>query len=85
MEHQLIEGVICAISTGGDESGAAGFVDGLVERGLLSKDLADNIDPRSDLAVLLTPRVFTARAAVPSPIESDKIYFFDSGSEKIIL
>jgi hypothetical protein len=43
LEHQLIEGVICAISTGGDESGAAGFVDGLVERGLLSKDLADNI------------------------------------------
>ena len=30
LEHQLREGVICAISTGGDESGACGFVDGLV-------------------------------------------------------
>jgi len=43
LEYQLREGVSCAISTGGDESGAAGFVDGLVDGGLLTKDLADKI------------------------------------------
>jgi hypothetical protein len=43
MEYQIREGVICAISTGGDECGAVGFVDGLVECGILSKDLGAKI------------------------------------------
>lgn len=43
LEYQLRDGVICAISTGGDESGAAGFIDGLVIGGFLSKELADKI------------------------------------------
>jgi len=43
LEFQLRAGVSCAISTGGDESGAAGFVDGLVNCGLLPGDLAREI------------------------------------------
>ena len=43
LEYQLHVGVICVISTGGDESGAAGFVDGLVDCKLLPKDLAAKI------------------------------------------
>lgn len=43
LAYQLQEGVTCAISTGGDESGAAGFVAGLVDCGLLPKDLAVKI------------------------------------------
>ena len=43
LEYLLQKGIICAISTGGDESGAAGFVDGLVDCGLLSRNLADKV------------------------------------------
>ncbi len=43
LQYQLQEDVLCVISTGGDESGATGFVDGLVDYGLLPKDLAEKI------------------------------------------
>ena len=43
LEHQVREGVICVISTAGDESGASGFLDGLVHCGLLPQDIANQI------------------------------------------
>ena len=43
LEYQLRAGVVCAISTGGDESGASGFVDGLVGCELLPQELAGKI------------------------------------------
>lgn len=43
LKHQLRAGTACVISTAGDESGAAGFVDGLVNCKLLSEELANKI------------------------------------------
>jgi hypothetical protein len=43
LEYQISKDVICVISTGGDESGAAGFVDGLVDCRLLPNNFAGKI------------------------------------------
>jgi hypothetical protein len=43
LESRVREGIIYAISTGGDEYGAIGFVDGLVLCGLLSQEVANKI------------------------------------------
>lgn len=43
LKHRLEQNVICIISTASYEDGALGFIDGLIECGLLPKDLASKI------------------------------------------
>lgn len=43
LKYLLNKGVVCVISTGGDTCGAAGFIDGLVNCGLLPENLAARI------------------------------------------
>lgn len=43
LKYQLKKGTVCVISTGGDEYGAAGFIDGLVDCKLLPQNLANKI------------------------------------------